>query len=230
LYFFDLLKTSPADKILDMGCGTGALLPDLQSLSPAEIYGADYSLYHLAAAKSTCPDCYLVGANVFQLPFADNSFEMVLSHYFMLWVGDPTKALVEMHRITKPGGTIVCFAEPDYGGRIDYPPEFSSLRDYQITALQTAGADPLMGRKLPALFHQGGFTNIQTGIYGGAWKGEPTDAEQESEWLVLEDDLTDLVSPEDLLELKTQDRKAHNNGTRVIYVPTFYAWGQVCKP
>ena len=116
LYFFDLIKLEAADKILDIGCGTGALLPDLQSLSPADIYGADVSLDPLERASQLSPESDLIGANVHNLPFKDNAFDMVLSHYFLMWVGDTSHALQEMARVTKPGGYVVAFAEPDYGG------------------------------------------------------------------------------------------------------------------
>ena len=67
LYFFDLLRTQSSDKILDMGCGTGSLLQDLQSLSPAEIYGADISLDHLQLAQAGSPESKLAGADVHHL-------------------------------------------------------------------------------------------------------------------------------------------------------------------
>jgi len=81
LYFFDMLRTQSSDKILDMGCGTGALLQDLQSLSPAEIYGADISLDHLQLAQAGSPESRLVVANVHQLPFPANTFNIILTHY-----------------------------------------------------------------------------------------------------------------------------------------------------
>ena len=227
LYFFELLSNSPFEKILDIGCGTGALLPDLQSLSPAEIYGGDILEEHLLQAQHTCPDCSLFGTDVHQLPFPDRTFDMVLSHYFLMWVGNPVHALKEMIRITKQGGYLVAFAEPDYGGRIDFPPEFIKLRDFQISSLLNAGADPRMGRKLKDLFHSSGLTAIQTGVYEGRWDQAPSPEEIDSEWLVLEDDLRGILSPIELRELKKHDRVSRNNGSRLIFVPTFYTWGKV---
>ena len=53
LYFFDLLKISEHEKVLDVGCGTGALLPDLEMLTPAVIYGVDISETHLHQAQKS---------------------------------------------------------------------------------------------------------------------------------------------------------------------------------
>jgi len=229
LYFFELLNLQRMDRVLDMGCGTGALLPDLQSLSPAEIYGADILEEHLIIAKETCPECCLTGADVHYLPYQDHTFDLVLSHFFLMWTGNPEKALIEMYRITKSGGYLVAFAEPDYGGRIDYPPEFKKLRDYQISGLLKAGADPKMGRMLPSLFRELSLTEIQTGVYEGSWGKQPSPEEIKSEWQVLEEDLAEILPQGELQELKEQELSAWKNGSRLIYVPTFYAWGKVTK-
>ncbi len=227
LYFFDLLNIQQMGKILDMGCGTGALLPDLQLLSPADIFGSDILEEHLLVARQTCPDCHLNSADVHHLPYTDNIYDLVLSHYFLMWVENPTKALEEMIRITKPGGHIVAFAEPDYGGRIDFPPEFNDIKDYQISGLLKAGADPRMGRKLQSLFLESGLADIQTGVYEGKWEQKPSQEEVESEWQVLMEDLAGFLSPAELSALKISELAAWENGTRLIYVPTFYSWGKV---
>lgn len=229
LYFFQLLNVQQMEKILDMGCGTGALLPDLQSLSPADIFGLDILEEHLLVAQRICPECNLNCADVHHLPYPDNIYDMVLSHYFLMWVGNPAKALKEMIRITKTGGYIVAFAEPDYGGRIDFPPEFINIQDYQISGLLKAGADPRMGRKLHSLFLESGLSDIQTGVYEGKWDHKPSQEEIESEWQVLEDDLAGFLSPGELNALKKREQAAWENGTRLIYVPTFYSWGKVSE-
>ena len=227
LYFFDLIKLDPADKILDIGCGTGALLPDLQSLSPASIFGADVSLEHLHQAHQISPESNLIGADVHYLPFTDAAFDMVLSHYFLMWIGDPSHAIKELCRMIKPGGYLVAFAEPDYGGRIDYPPEFINLREYQISGLLKAGADPRMGRKLPELFHAAELEQVHCGVYDGRWEKTLSREDIESEWLMLEDDLKSILSNAELNELKKHEQKAIKKGSRLIYVPTFYAWGRI---
>ena len=212
-----------------MGCGTGALLPDLQALSPADIYGADISLEHLNLAQIESPESKLTGANVSKLPFPDNTFEITLSHFFLMWIEDPFQALNEMIRVTRDNGYLICFAEPDYGGRLDYPPEFSTLKEYQIAGLINAGADPKIGRKLKSLFYSAGLMNIHVGAYEGRWNSGLSPDEVESEWQVLENDLENLISKSELADLKQSDQVSREQGTRLIYVPTFYAYGIVSK-
>lgn len=228
-YFFELLKKESQERILDIGCGTGVLLPDLQALSPADIYGADINLDSIHLAQSESPDTHLICSDVFHLPFPDNTFDLLLCHYFLLWTGHPAAALEEMHRVTAVNGFVVAFAEPDYGGRIDYPPEFINLREYQITSLISAGADPQMGRKLKALFSTGGFSDIVCGVYEGSWQKKPSQKELSSEWQVLEEDLSGILSKEEIVTLKEKELLAIEKGTRLIHIPTFYGWGRVIK-
>jgi ubiquinone/menaquinone biosynthesis C-methylase UbiE len=228
LYFFELIKDDSVHTILDIGCGTGALLPDLQALSPAMILGADINTYHLQLAKKICPDCDLSGADVHQLPFPDRVFDVVLCHYFLMWTENPTLALQEMHRVTKTGGKVVAFAEPDYGGRIDHPQEFSVIRDNQLRSLSNAGADPLFGRKLKSLLSTSGFSEIECGVYQGSFPSQQsTRQEFETEWMVLANDLSDQMDPGEIEKLRLREQAAREAGTRLIYVPTFYAWGKV---
>ncbi len=229
LYFYDLIKKDSLLSVLDVGCGTGALLPEMNALSPAQIYGLDIDLDHLSMARQVNPECGLIGSDVHYLPFESSSFDLVTCHYFLMWVGNPEHALSELHRITKPGGSVVAFAEPDYGGRIDYPPEFISIRDYQISSLLNAGADPRMGRKLKSLFATGGFSDLEYGVYQGSWQGETSDSEFDSEWKILKEDLAGVLNQAELKALKTHDLGTRKQGSRFVYVPTFYAWGKVEK-
>ena len=66
------------------------------------------------------------------------------------------QAVDETWRVLRPGGALVAL-EPDYGGLIEYPPDIA-VRDTWIAALTRAGADPLVGRKLPGLLDARGFS------------------------------------------------------------------------
>jgi ubiquinone/menaquinone biosynthesis C-methylase UbiE len=229
LYFFNLLKSTPAERILDIGCGTGALLQDLQKISPGKIMGADIQPDSLSIAHQLSPDSFLTGADVHHLPYPDNSFDIVLNHYFLMWIGDPVRALKEMKRVTRPQGFMVSFAEPDYGGRLDHPAEFNNLREHQISGLIKAGADPRMGRKLKSLFHSIGLEDVQSGVYEGSWVEPSPKQYLESEWKMTSNDLQGILSTAEINELKKHDLAARESGSRLIYVPTFYAWGRVHK-
>jgi len=71
---------------------------------------------------------------------------------------------------------------------------------------------------------------VEAGVLGGQWSGIPTPEDWEMEWNVLEDDLIGasnvLVTPE-LTRLQQLYKSSWEQGERVLFVPTFYAWGRV---
>jgi ubiquinone/menaquinone biosynthesis C-methylase UbiE len=214
-----------AERVLEVGCGTGALLDDLRSSITGKLYGLDLNLDHLFLAKHNLFSTALLGGDAFKLPFNGGSFDWSCCHFLLLWLEQPSKALLEMKRVTRAGGYVIAFAEPDYEARIDYPAELSILGQRQRDSLRGQGAQPDAGRKLGELFQSIGLKDIETGIMGAEWHPKEVDIDQvEIEWNVLENDLIDW--PE-LYHFKEMDLKAWMNGSRILFVPTFYAVGRV---
>ena len=92
-----------ASKILDVGCGKGFLLYDFLKVIPdAEIYGIDISDYAIANSKPEIRDRLQVG-NAINLPWEDNSFDLVVSITTLhnLHAYDLDLALREMERVGK---------------------------------------------------------------------------------------------------------------------------------
>jgi len=216
-----------AETILEVGCGTGVILADLCVQSKASIFGIDLQLAALKFARPQNWAANKACANAFHLPFASASFSITCCHYFLLWAADPLQALLEMKRVTRPGGAILAMAEPDYGGRVDYPAALGELGTSQTRALLQQFANPFLGRKLKSLFHQTGLQAVEAGVLGGQWGEPPTPEEWSSEWRVLENDIQAMLTPQRLSELKKQDQQAWQNGDRILFVPTFFAFGMV---
>lgn len=213
--------------ILETGCGTGAILADLEQLWRYPIYGIDLKKdYLLKARKETSRSSMAVG-NVSNLPFPDQTFSAVVSHYFLMWLSSPAESLSEIRRVTKSGGYFFVFAEPDYGGRIDFPPILNSVKELQIKGLKMAGAEPEMGRNLPSLLKNAGFKNVVSGVYENRIQSSYPEDWIESEQMMLKEDLNQVVSNSKLQNILSMDAEAWKTGTRVVHVPTFYAWGIV---
>jgi SAM-dependent methyltransferase len=224
-FLFDGLNLAGAHMGLEVGCGTGVITADLAKMGPARMFGIDLRADFLTLAHSHTPDLRLARANALYLPFPDGSFDFTCCHYFLLWMADPLAALAEMRRVTRPGGLVLALAEPDYGGRIDYPPGLAEIGQKQAEALRAQGADPEMGRRLIGLFQSAGLSQPRAAVMGGQW-GDPLSADiAASEWAVLESDLAGRVGAGDLVDYKKQDAQAWQNGVRILYIPTFYAWG-----
>lgn len=223
-----------AERVLDVGCGTGALLPELISGHQTSVIGLDINRSSLNYAQSTNSSAALIRGDAHNLPFADGSYDLTLCHFLLLWVSNPIRVLEEMVRLTRPGGAVLAMAEPDYGGRIDYPPELERLGDLQELSLRQQGADTRLGRRLAAMFNHVGLKSIEFGVLGGQWRISPANIDWQTEWDVLISDL-ESISPkeiglptqEELEDLAIIDRHASQRGERILFVPTFYAWGKV---
>lgn len=99
----DYYSIKPGDKILDIGCGKGFQLFEFTQVCPGvDVTGIDVSGYAIQNAKEELADKLHVG-NANNLPFEDNSFDVVISINTMhnLHVYDLDKALREMERVGK---------------------------------------------------------------------------------------------------------------------------------
>ncbi len=224
-YIFDGINAHAAHKILEVGCGSGAVLSSLSTDGFNNTIGIDIDLQSLQADKSKQIAC----ADALNLPFSKSSFDICLCHFLLLWITEPLKALLEMQRVVKPGGWVLALAEPDYGSRIDYPPGLVALGRAQSQALQNQNADISVGRKLRSLFTQIGLENIRCGIISAEWSQTFSQADFDMEWAVLRKDLMARLPPEDLDRYYQIDLDASRQGRRILFVPIFYAFGQVAK-
>lgn len=225
-YLFQQAGLNAGWRILEVGCGTGAVLADFSSHRGA-VHGIDLDIAALRQARRHAIPARFACADALDLPYASASFDAVYSHYTLLWLSDPALGLMEMRRVTRPGGVVLALAEPDYGGRVDYPLELASLGRMQTDALRSQGADPLVGRKLMGLFSRAGLRHIYSGVIGGQWHGQPSRAELSLEWQTLTSDLAGQAAPSALEAMRALDERAWAHQERVLYVPTFYAWGVV---
>lgn len=228
-YVFSLIEIESGSCILDVGCGTGALLSELERLAEDRVIGIDISRPNLKIALAN-QGRQLVQGDGLELPFGQDTFDITLCHFLLLWVRSPSQCLQEMHRVTRTGGWVLALAEPDYGGRIDHPSSLGVVGEWQRDALASQGANVKMGRQLLGLFKQSGLENISCGVLGGQWRPENNPGEWLDEWRTLEQDLYSLRFPPTSQEVQIAyeaEINARKDGIRILYVPTFYAMGQV---
>jgi SAM-dependent methyltransferase len=218
---------SRLQRLIEIGSGTGVITSELQRASSAMVVGLDRdaraNAFALAAHRLTAS---VTGLGE-QLPFPAGTFDLVCCHFLLLWVADPRAVILEMKRVTRPGGVVLCLAEPDYGGRIDYPEGLAALGAMQEKALQAQAADTRLGRRLRALLHQCGLMDVQAGVLGGEWHDGDASAEarDDSEWRTLAADLGAYAPAKRLSSMQADFARARRERSCVLFVPTFFGWG-----
>lgn len=105
--FIALAGVSPGMSALDVGCGTGALTRALADLlGPERVSAVDPSEGFVGACRSRVVGAEVLVAGAESLPFADGSFDAVLSQLVVNFVDDPRAAVLEMLRVARLGGVI----------------------------------------------------------------------------------------------------------------------------
>jgi len=222
-YLFDPIAIQKSARILEVGCGTGALTESLSSDGFINLIGLDIDFQTLEVQISLFP---LIQGDAFLLPFSTGSLDLVICHFLLLWLANPVQALSEMKRTVSREGYIIALGEPDYGGRINHPEPLAELGKLQSGALKLQGADPFIGRKLRWLFNKSGLSDVHCGIIGAEWDQKNDNTEDNLEWEVLRRDLADTITDEEFERLRAVDRRARQDGSHVRYVPLFYACGK----
>ncbi len=224
-HLYRQIGLGPGQRALEVGCGTGAVSSHLAQFCSVQVFGLDLDPGYLSIANEGGTCC--LRADALHIPCADGAFDATLAHMFLLWVAAPGLALAEMRRVTRPGGWVLALAEPDYGGRIDYPAALARLGALQRESLREQGADPEMGRKLAHLFLAAGLKKVEAGLLGGQFRAAGSLQGFEQEWQMLQADLVGAAQAGELAELRSMDEAARRKGERILFVPTFYAIGQV---
>jgi SAM-dependent methyltransferase len=124
----ELMVLRQGDRILELGCGSGVLLPPLaEAASDSTVVGVDYSTEMLQEARrrvfeqELSEQVSVVKCIASDLPFGDSIFDAAHVERVLMHLEDPDSAICEMRRVVRPGGWVVA-AEPDtLGIRIDHP-------------------------------------------------------------------------------------------------------------
>jgi ubiquinone/menaquinone biosynthesis C-methylase UbiE len=144
-----------ARRVLEIGAGWGICAEELLQRSSGDVFLLDHDRAALRESKAFhTPNVHRLAADAHCLPLAVGSFDLVFAQCVFLWLTEPARALQEAVRVLRSGGSLAAI-EPDYGGLMEWPPDIES-RPLWIEALRRAGADPLVGRKLPAWMRAAG--------------------------------------------------------------------------
>lgn len=159
----EYVPLKPNFHVLDAGCGSGSMSRLLaQQVSNGRAVGVDVNPSYLEAARTFAEEEGLTNlsfeeGDIFNLPYPDDSFDLVWSKYVLQWVNQPVDAVAEFKRVTKPGGVVVCSNFDGFG--VTHYPE-NSVWQADAEKIFKASVDPFVGRKMYQMFRQVGLDNI----------------------------------------------------------------------
>lgn len=110
-------------RILDVGCGLGAYVRKLRTISD-DVYGVDIDPDKVAQAQQELPNIHQAPAE--ELPFPEAYFDAILLHEVIEHVRDDRQALQEACRVAKAGGRLIIFAPNRW-----YPFETHGIYDWR---------------------------------------------------------------------------------------------------
>jgi 2-polyprenyl-3-methyl-5-hydroxy-6-metoxy-1,4-benzoquinol methylase len=153
--------------LLDVGCGPGTITLDLaREVAPGRVVGVDRVELPLVDARADAAAAGLgnvtfrVG-DAYDLREDDGAFDVVHAHQVLQHLGDPAAALVEMARVTRPGG-LVAARDVDYAAMTWFPAD-PLLERWLALYEQLArdnGGEPDAGRRLLSWAHAAGLDDV----------------------------------------------------------------------
>ncbi len=171
--YMDAFSIPDGQRILELGCGTGALAQALRRWYPrSRIVGLDRDSAFVAFAREHCPAAEFLEGDAEVLCFPEESFDVTISHTVAEHV-DPERFFAGQYRVLRPGGTClvlsvrrsIAAAAPCLAGQTDLEKaiwERVSDRFDEIERRTGMGSNPMDERAYPLCMERHGFRNVST--------------------------------------------------------------------
>lgn len=223
-YLWEKIALKPGSRILEVGCGSMAVLREYLN-KDYQLFGLDIDLNFMKQYQNADPFIHKINGDGNELPFESDRFDLCFCHFFLLWIFDPIKVILEMKRVLKKNGWLCCFAEPDYLARIDYPEKLEKVGQLQNESLKVQGAELSSGRKIPVYLRKVGLNSIHWGIIG-AFHNDNVKNETSDELDMIKRDLAIIRREDEIRILEECYKDFFKNFESVLFVPTFFAIGR----
>jgi ubiquinone/menaquinone biosynthesis C-methylase UbiE len=163
--FIDWLSLPPGLNWLDVGCGTGAFTELVsERCAPKAISGIDPAEDQLAFARRrpvATRATFRVG-DAQSLPFADREYDVAAMALVISFLPNPTKAVAEMARVVKPGGTVATYMWDFLGKGFTQQPIIEALATMNVTVPPLPGNLNSSTDNLKSFFGAAGLTQVAT--------------------------------------------------------------------
>ena len=187
------ISISPDDKIMDAGCGHGAITDELLKKGATNIIGVDGSEERIKNYSLKYENTSYIKSEISKLenlPFEDNTFDKIFCRFVLHHVTGPSKILNEYKRVLKKGGLLVLVDSDGilfniYSRKYDFTDEFSILK-------KKLEMDMMIGRKLKPYLNELGLKELSSKIIPMHFTGDQLKNERE-QYISRFDSMEDIM-------------------------------------
>jgi SAM-dependent methyltransferase len=162
--FVQLADAHAGQRVLDVGCGPGALTAQLvHVLGSGGVTAVDPSASFVAAIRDRFPEVSVHRGAAERLPFADRTFDAALAQLVVHFMTDPVRGLAEMARVTRPDGLVAASVWDHAGGNGPLAVFWQAVHDLDPGADDEAGLPGAREGHLADLCAAAGLQHIESG-------------------------------------------------------------------
>ena len=162
----DLAGIEAGQRVIDVGCGPGALTSVLvDRLGADHVAAVDPSEPFVSAAKERHPGVDVRLATAEQLPFGDEQFDAALAQLVVHFMADPVAGLREMARVTREGGVVAASVWDHGGGKGPLSLFWDAAREGDPDVMDESQMAGARGGHLTELFEAGGLRNVEETVH-----------------------------------------------------------------
>lgn len=160
----DLAGVRAGQKVLDVGCGPGALTAELVArLGPEGVAAVDPSEPFVAAAQARHPGVDVRISAAEELPYADGTFDATIAQLVVHFMTDPVAGLAEMARVTRADGVVAACVWDLAGDRAPISPFWRAARKLESGVEDESGLPGARAGHLAELFEAAGLRRVEEG-------------------------------------------------------------------
>jgi len=158
----DLAGIEAGQRVIDVGCGPGALTAELvRRLGANAVAAVDPSEQFVEAARTRHPGVDVQLASAEALAFGDDEFDAALAQLVVHFMADPVAGLAEMRRVTRPGSVVSASVWDVGGGRAPISPYWKAARELDPNLTGESDRAGSWEGHLAELFEAAGISEVE---------------------------------------------------------------------
>jgi SAM-dependent methyltransferase len=161
----DLAGVRADQRVLDVGCGPGALTGELVSRTGAtNVAAVDPSASFVDAARTRLPGVDVRQASAEQLPFEDDVFDAALAQLVVHFMSDPVRGIAEMARVVRPGGVVAACVWDHAGGNGPLAQFWEAAHSMDPSVADESSLPGVREGHLASLFREVGLRDVEGSV------------------------------------------------------------------